>query len=463
MNGTNGKNEIKIRLHKGIHFVLTVLLFSVAWHLFRYGKLFPAKHIGQRYDVYAILLYIILLSFFNRTYNTYVYGYFRMRELVLSQCMANFFAAAAVYLIACLAWWHFRSPLLFLGMLVLQGILNILMTWGTNLVYFRVYDTAQCIVIYRNDNDLRRLGQLKGKPMERRFQIARYLRYEGNDYFEIINEIKKYDAVFVAGIDATLRNGIAKYCADYDVPLFVLPLLGDIIVQSGTHIQSFSTPVLSVTRKHPNPEYLIAKRVFDIVSSACAFLILSPLLLVVGLMIHFYDGGPALYRQARLTKDGKEFTLYKFRSMRTDAESDGKARLSTGKNDDRITPIGRFMRACRLDELPQLINILKGDMSVVGPRPERPGIQAKYEETLPEFRLRLQVKAGLTGYAQVYGRYNSEPYEKLGFDLLYMNNMSILTDLQLIFATVRILFSKESTEGFETMEVQDAKAKSFDK
>ena len=139
--------------------------------------------------------------------------------------------------------------------------------------------------------------------------------------------------------------------------------------------------------------------------------------------------------------------------MRPDAESDGVARLSTGEKDDRITPVGRVIRKCRIDELPQLFNILKGDMSIVGPRPERPEIAALYDEFLPDFKLRLQVKAGLTGYAQIYGRYNSSPYEKLEFDLLYINNMNVLTDLQLMFATFAVLFQPESTDGIPEGEV----------
>ena len=170
-------------------------------------------------------------------------------------------------------------------------------------------------------------------------------------------------------------------------------------------------------------------------------------MLITGLAIRFSDGGPAFYRQTRLTKDGKEFRIVKFRSMRVDAERDGVARLSTGDKDDRITPIGRVIRKLRIDELPQLFNILSGDMSVVGPRPERPEIAAAYCEAMPDFKLRLQVKAGLTGYAQVYGKYNTGPYEKLGFDLLYIDHMSILTDLQICFATFAILFLPESTEG----------------
>ena len=189
------------------------------------------------------------------------------------------------------------------------------------------------------------------------------------------------------------------------------------------------------------------KRLFDIVSSGLVLLIMSPLMLVIALAIRLTDGGPVFYKQCRLTKDGKAFMVHKFRSMRVNAESDGFARLSTGDKDDRITPIGRIIRKVRLDELPQLIDILKGDMSVVGPRPERPEIAAKYMEELPEFALRLQAKAGLTGYAQVYGKYNTTPYDKLQMDLMYIAHPSLLEDLRIIFATIKILFMPESTEG----------------
>ena len=156
-----------------------------------------------------------------------------------------------------------------------------------------------------------------------------------------------------------------------------------------------------------------------------------------------------MYSQVRLTKDAKEFRIYKFRSMRTDAEKDGVARLSTGDNDDRITPVGRIIRKLRLDELPQLFNILKGDLSVCGPRPERPEIAAQYEQEMPEFALRLQAKAGLTGYAQVYGKYNTTPYDKLQMDLMYIAHPSIVEDAKIMLATVKILFMPESTEGVE--------------
>ena len=204
--------------------------------------------------------------------------------------------------------------------------------------------------------------------------------------------------------------------------------------------------MLLCQRSSPAIWYLAVKRIMDIVLSLLALVVFSPFMLVTAVAIKLYDGGPILYKQVRLTKDRKEFNLYKFRSMRGDAEKDGVARLAR-ENDDRITPVGKIIRMVRIDEIPQLFCILSGAMSIVGPRPERPEIAAQYEREMPEFALRLQAKAGLTGMAQVYGKYNTTPYNKLQMDLQYIGSMGIVTDLKIIFATVKILFQPESTEG----------------
>ena len=345
-------------------------------------------------------------------------------------------------------------------MLILHLALDIVWSTLANAAYFRYNPPRKTIFIYRNMNDRRRFGILTGEVTNRLYRVAEELQYTGDSFEEIKKHLEGYEAIFVAGVASHCRNGIAKYCSENHIPGMFLPHIGDVIMQGAQHIQTFDAPVLFTNRKQLKPEYAIMKRTFDIVSSGLALIVLSPVMILTAIAIRVYDGGPALYRQVRLTRDGKEFKILKFRSMRVDAERDGVARLSTGDSDDRITPIGRIVRKCRLDELPQLINILKGDMSVVGPRPERPEIAAQYCETMPEFKLRLQVKAGLTGYAQIYGRYNTAPYEKLEFDLLYINQMNVLTDLQLIFATFAILFVPESTtgvaEGKTTALVQEA-------
>ena len=169
-------------------------------------------------------------------------------------------------------------------------------------------------------------------------------------------------------------------------------------------------------------------------------------MLITAAVIKLYDGGPVLYKQIRCTKNAREFKILKFRSMIVNAEAAGKPQLAL-KSDPRITPVGRVIRKLRIDELPQLFNVLKGDMSFVGPRPERPEFIKQYVEDMPEFTYRMKVRAGITGYAQLYGKYNTKPYDKLKFDLYYMEQYSLLLDFRLIILTIKIVFSKESTEG----------------
>ena len=182
----------------------------------------------------------------------------------------------------------------------------------------------------------------------------------------------------------------------------------------------------------------------------------APVMLLVALAIKLEDGGPVFYKQMRMTLDGREFGILKFRSMIVDAEKYSGAVLAA-EDDPRITKVGKFIRATRLDEIPQLLNILKGDMSIVGPRPERKSFVEEYCEKIPEFRYRMKVKGGLTGYAQIYGKYNTSPYDKLRLDLMYIENYSLMLDIKLILMTVRIMLKKESTEGIDVAQELERK------
>ena len=440
----------ELRFIKLIHLLGTVAIFFAFWLEFRYKHLNFGVSKAYRYDYLITAGYAFLLIWFNNTFNSYTLGYFRIRALAFSQFLAEFFSAFIVYALVCFGWFQLENPLIFIPMLAAQVVFNCIWSYFATGYYCKLVKNYHTVVIFRNQSDLIRFGSISGKPVDRLFKIEKYIQYNEEDFFGLEEQLRGYDCIFVAGVNPTLMNALCKYCAETNVRGFFLPHIGDVIMGGAEHIKSFTTPVLSVRRATKSWEYLFAKRAFDIFASVCGIILLSPFMIFTAVLIKAYDHGPVFYKQVRLTKDGKEFEIIKFRSMRTDAEKDGVARLSTGDKDDRITPVGRLIRACRFDELPQLFNILRGDMTIVGPRPERPEIAAQYEKDLPEFALRLQVKAGLTGYAQVYGKYNSPPYEKLEFDLLYINKMSILTDLELMFNTVRILFSRESTEGFES-------------
>lgn len=450
------KNNYRLFGLKMIHLLLTVMLFFAFFLLFRYGSLTGGPRYGFRYNYFVAILYGAMVIFFNRTYNAYLLGYMKVRLLIFGQFLSQLISLVLLYLMVSIAWNQLINPLIFIPMLIAQLLIDILWSILGNQVFYKLNGKHRTLLIYRNKIDRSRLGNIQGKPIERIYEIADELQYDGT-FTELRTKLEGYDTIFVAGINSRCRNGLLKYCKEKNIQGFFLPHIGDTIMQDAKHVQAFDTPVLYVVRKELSPEFAFVKRVFDIFSSGIAIVLLSPLMLVTSIAIKLSDGGPVFYRQTRLTRDGKEFQILKFRSMRVDAEKDGIARLSQGDNDERVTPIGKIVRRYRLDEIPQLINIFKGDMSVVGPRPERPEIAEQYYTKMPEFKLRLQVKAGLTGYAQVYGKYNTSPYEKLEFDLLYINNMSVFIDIQLCFATLMTLFKKESTEGVEgiTADIED--------
>ena len=227
---------------------------------------------------------------------------------------------------------------------------------------------------------------------------------------------------------------------------YSVPKISDILLKSSDELNLFDTPLFLSRNIGLTIEQQWLKRLEDIVVSALILVLFLPVFLIAAIAIKCTDGGPVLYKQDRLTMGGKIFQIYKFRTMVVNAEELSGPVLAS-ERDPRILPIGRFLRATRLDELPQILNILKGEMSLVGPRPERPELAAEIEKNIPEFLYRLKVKAGLTGYAQVYGKYNTTAYDKLKLDLMYIRKYSLLLDFKLIIMTPKIMLLKESTEG----------------
>jgi len=271
-----------------------------------------------------------------------------------------------------------------------------------------------------------------------------------------------YDGVVLWDIDTALRNKLMKFCYSRGVRIYMMPKIPDIMIKGSDQLHLFDTPILLTREYAMTIEQRCVKRLIDLACALILMVVTAPFMLVTAIAIKLYDGGPVLYKQVRCTRDMREFQILKFRSMRTDAEKDGVARLAA-KNDSRITPIGRFIRKVRIDELPQLFNILNGEMSFIGPRPERPEIIRQYQEEMPEFTFRTKVKAGLAGYAQVYGKYNTTPYDKLKLDLFYIENYSVWLDLKLMLLTLKILFQAESTEGVDENQTTAIKSKEDEK
>lgn len=436
------KHSIAVRAVKLLNAVLVTIPFGICWYQVYAGNL--AEPYYQKGNWLVIALFFVLYITYGRIYDAFRITLSRISEMFMSQALSVAIADGIIYVITWLLTKHFPPVLPILLVFVIQLVLSAFWCKMAHQWYFGRYKALKTAVIYDMREGLEHLINEYG--LEKRFHVIATADVQSalNSELSILDGM---EAVFLCGIHSHERNIILKQCVARNIKVYLIPRIGDVIMSSAERMHMFHLPMLRVERYNPTPEYLFVKRAFDLVVSGLALVLLSPLMAVVAIAIKATDGGPALYKQCRLTKDGKTFNVLKFRSMRVDAEKDGVARLSTGKNDDRITPIGRFIRKCRLDELPQLINIFKGEMSIVGPRPERPEIAEQYYEELPEFALRLQAKAGLTGYAQVYGKYNTIPYDKLQMDLMYISNPSFVEDLKIMFATVRILFEAESTEG----------------
>ena len=389
-------------------------------------------------------VYAIGLMLLQKVYHACDIGQARVSDLVMSQALAAVISASVMYMGAALYLHELFNPLGLMTAVAVQILLGVAWSVTNNKSYFKYRRKPRTVVICQDEAEYEQLCMTS--YFFDRYDVIRVITEPTEDIPALRAQLDGSEVVFTLNLPSTFAHRVAKLCLEMGIVGYFVPRLGHIIMAGAQFRSGFSVPLLRVERAGSHSEYRFFKRAMDIVCSLLGLIVLSPLMLATAIAIKAEDRGPVFYRQVRLTKNGRKFNILKFRSMTVNAEQDGIARLA-GENDSRITKVGHFIRACRIDELPQLINILLGDMSIVGPRPERPEIACQYEETLPEFSLRLQVKAGLTGLAQVYGRYNTEPANKLQMDLMYINEMSMLKDLQLILATIKILFVKDSTQG----------------
>lgn len=432
--------EFILRLLKLFNVFLITMPF--AWGWFNYYAQHIALPFYDRGNWVVVALYAVLYMIFGRVYGGFWISLNRISESVYSQALAVMMTSGIMYVVTVLLERQLPNIWPVMAAFAVQLVLSGLWSMAAHVAYYILFPATKTIIVYDERQGMEKLIQDYG--FEKKFTVIKTLAVE--QCIANIDLLHNAQTVFVSGVHSHERNIILKYCVEHGIMMYLVPRIGDVLMSGAQQMHMFHLPMLRVGRYNPSPWHTIAKRTFDVVSAGALFLVISPLMLITAIAIKT-DGGPVFYKQRRLTQDGKEFDVLKFRSMRVDAEKDGVARLSTGDKDDRITKVGHFIRKVRIDELPQLLNIIGGSMSVVGPRPERPEIASQYVKEMPEFSLRLQAKAGLTGYAQVYGKYNTTPYDKLQMDLMYISNPSFWEDLRIIFATIKILFVPESTEG----------------
>lgn len=430
---------------KLMNILLLSLPFAGCWMLY-YDEHILAVN-SERVTVLMMLTFTVVCYYFCQKLDCFRVSVYQIRDIVFGQVLATMITDVCMYVIIWMLSVHMPNLIPGLIAWACQCVVGAAWSVVMHKAYFASHEPLKTVVIYDERVGMENLIHTYG--LEKRFSIGEV--HPVDEILRDLDQLSGFQAAFLCGIHSRERNQILKYAVAHQIKLFMLPRISDVILRGSEAIHMLHLPILKAQRYKPSAEYRIIKRMTDILLSGLALILLSPVMLVTAIAVRS-DGGPAIYRQKRLTKDGKVFEILKFRSMRVDAEKYSGAVLSAGEDDPRITKAGRVIRALRIDELPQLWNILKGDMSIVGPRPERPEIAAEIEKELPEFAFRLQVKAGLTGYAQVYGKYNTTFYDKLLMDLMYIANPSVLEDFAIMLATVRILTDKESTEGVSEAE-----------
>ncbi len=437
--------EIKRRLYTltvaGINILMQEILMDRMWR--QYYNPYIRIPFWTKGHWYMMTLYVVVLMFFTHIYGGLKIGYHKQFDVMLSQIVAIFCANTVFYIEVVLLAYRLLpiTPIV-----IVTGInifLVLVWTKAAMKMYGKFFPPHKILLIYGRGKE----EEARKKIIERKdkFSVLQWINAE-TEIEKVWDQLSDYDTVMLWDVPNFIRNEILKECYGRRIRIYTMPSISDILLSGSEMMHFFDTPLFLIRSNALTIDQMVVKRLIDIVVAVLLLLLTSPVMLITAAFIKLYDRGPVLYKQVRCSLFGNPFYIYKFRSMRVDAEKDGVARLAQ-KKDNRITPVGAFIRKLRIDELPQLFNVIKGDMSFVGPRPERPEIIEEYKEELPEFAYRMKVKAGLTGFAQIYGKYNTVPYDKLKLDLYYIEHYSLWMDLKLLLLTVKIIFTPESTEG----------------
>lgn len=442
MNNLINFRKTVMRIIKILIVAAITFSFIQTWVTYYTSSLF-----SRNGNYVVIFSFVFILVIFCSLYGAFKIGIYRIHELIYSFSLSILLTNFLMYLVLSLI----AREMVAVSPLFINSIFQIVIAFTgcvcANTIYFKLYPARRLVAVFGDDaTGFKLINRMSHIP--ERFKIERGLNVNTTSMEAIKKAIIPYDGVIICDIDKNIEKEIYAYCYSKQKRIYMLPAITDIIINHSYEIQIGDTPVIMSRNRGLSTEQLVLKRIMDIVISGIALIIGSPFMLIAAIAIKIDDGGPVFFKQNRITKDGKIFNVLKFRSMIVDADKGGAKKAEVG--DDRITKVGKVIRACRLDELPQLINVLKGDMSLVGPRPERIENVYEYSKEYPEFELRHKVKGGITGYAQLYGKYNTSPKDKLNMDLIYIETYSIIQDIKLLILTIKVLFMKESTEGFDS-------------
>lgn len=395
----------------------------------------------------------IYLSFFfiilNLLLGTYIFYNRIVGDIIFVTIIGQILMSLTIMMVSFAGrWFAFpRSVLLysFISSLVLLSLWRIIVY----LTYIRFSDEKKIAIVGDEKKVLEALGNFSSNKNQKHKVSYAITNHYAENVAKILADV---DIVYLSGrIEESEKSNIYDMVIREGKKLFLTTSFENLIMLKPNMMNFEDESIIEVSDFNIPSEEGLLKRLFDILVSSLLLLVTSPIMLVTTILIKATSPGPVIYKQTRITLDQKEFSILKFRTMSATAEAKSGPVLSTN-NDNRVTGIGKYLRALRIDELPQLLNVLRGDMSVVGPRPERPFFVNQFNQENSYYYLRHNVRAGITGYAQVYGKYASDYNSKLNFDLLYIKNYSILLDLKILLQTIKILFDKVSSQGVEEEE-----------
>lgn len=446
------KNTIVFLLKAILYFLLAATFFLV------FGSEFEWILHLSRTTAVLLVTFTAMETLLISVYGGYLIGRLKSKPIIMSMSLATIITDFITHFMLCIMnvneslndHFIYEKPLLLALVVVIQLFLIVLFTYFGNHVYFTIKQPEKCCVVIASKYDLNEIVP-KIRKYKKQYKIIDVVYCYSNQVFDVIS---RNDTVFFAGVPTNERTYLLEYCYANNKNINYNYEMSDLVAMGGRNMMLDDKPMMSANVRELTYEQRFIKRAMDIVVSTIGLICTSPIMLACAVAIKLDDGGPVFYKQKRLTFHRKVFEVYKFRSMRTDAEKNGAQWASA--DDDRITRVGRIIRKFRLDELPQLINIFKGEMSLVGPRPERPELASEFEKDLPQFSYRLNVKAGLTGLAQVMGKYNTTPADKLAMDLIYVEKFSIWYDIKLLLQTLTVfLKASDSTEGTKEINISD--------
>ena len=457
----SNQNKFQLLILVIIDIFLVALAFYIAF-IFRFNSNIPSENFQAFINILPwILLFTILVFYMFDLYTDWkrrsVHNLFY--SLILSLIIVNLLCIVASFI--------FREFAFPRSVLIISFVMQLLLILGYRSVYYwiskSIHGIKKVIIVGKEFENTDLLVDKFHHHSPGWFKVKGYIYFEELTSGFLENKPLNFDAVLINNdLLEDQKSSIVSICAKHGIETLILPNLYELFITNAKTQQIDDMPVMSISPPKLNSNQMFIKRFFDIIISLGLIIILSPIIFLLVILIPLTSRGPALYKQERLGLYGKPFNIYKFRSMVVDAEKDSGPVLAS-ESDPRITSIGKIIRLTRLDELPQLFNVLKGDMSIVGPRPERAYFVEQFNKEVENYSYRMTVKPGITGLAQVLSKYSTTVEDKLRYDLMYVNSYSFALDIKIMLQTIRVILTPEQANGVKEKNAEDKKIKVLSK